>query len=166
MERVQEKWESYEEVARYLLNEFARHFQLGSVEGKQLIPGASGTGWNIDAKGIESNGEGFVIIECKRHTTRRLCQERIGGLAYRIIDTGAKGGIVVSPLEFQKGARKVASHSNIIHVELDPKSTTTDYVMRFLNQVFVGRAARVEVTASVEMKVMKDGKIVEIRKVE
>jgi len=166
MKRVPKKWESYEEVARYLLNEFARHFQLGSVEGKQLIPGASGTRWEIDAKGIESNGEGFVIVECRRHTTRKFSQEAVGGLAFRIVDTGAKGGIVVSPLEFQKGARKVARHSKIIHVKLDPKSTTTDYVMRFLNQVFVGRAAKVKVTASLEMKVTKGGKIVEIRKVE
>lgn len=166
MKRVQEKWQSYEEVARYLLNEFAVHFQLGIVEGKQLIPGASGTGWNIDAKGITSNGEGFVIIECRRRTSRRLCQEAVAGLAYRIVNTGAKGGIVVSPLEFQKGARKVARHSNIIHVKLDPKSTTTDYVMRFLNQVFVGRAAKVKVTANLEMKVIKGGKNVEIHKVE
>ncbi|MCK4392390.1 hypothetical protein KAX17_05750 [Candidatus Bipolaricaulota bacterium] len=159
-------WKSYEEVAQHLLNEFADRFRLGRVEGKQIVPGASGTDWKIDAKGVCEQGDGFVIIECKRYTTQGLCQEIVGGLAYRVVDTGAKGGIVVSPLELQTGARKVAGHSNIIHVKLDPKSTTTDYVMRFLNQVFVGLTAKVEVTGSLEMKVIKGGKIVEIRKVE
>ncbi len=160
------EWESYEEVAQHLLNEFADRFGLGRVEGKQIMPGASGTDWKIDAKGVCEQGGGFVIIECKRYTDRGVCQEIIGGLAYRISDTGAKGGIVVSPLDLQTGARKVARHSEITHVKLDPNSTTTDYVMRFLNQVFVGLTAKVNVTASVEMKVIKDGKIVEIRKVE
>ena len=34
-------WDTYEQVAQYLLNQFAEIFQLGSVEGKQLVPGNS-----------------------------------------------------------------------------------------------------------------------------
>jgi len=33
--RRQTSWRSYEEVAQYLLDQMARHFGLGSVEGKQ-----------------------------------------------------------------------------------------------------------------------------------
>lgn len=36
-------WERYEQTAQYLLNAFATHFGLGSVEGKQIVPGESGT---------------------------------------------------------------------------------------------------------------------------
>ena len=33
-------WQSYEEVAQYLLNKFADHFELGHVEGKQDVENA------------------------------------------------------------------------------------------------------------------------------
>jgi hypothetical protein len=44
----------------------ADKFELGRVEGKQLVPGDSGTEWEIDAKGILANGEGFVIVAATR----------------------------------------------------------------------------------------------------
>ncbi len=65
-------WKSYEEVAEYLLDQVAAHFHLGQVEGKQVVPGASGTEWEIDAKGCHMDGESFVVIECKRHTTNGI----------------------------------------------------------------------------------------------
>ena len=36
---------------------------------------------------------------------------------------------------------RVASAENIVPVQLDPSSTTSDYVMRFLNQVMIGPSA-------------------------
>ena len=77
-------WKSYEEVARYLLNQFAKHFNIGRVEGEQKIQGKSGVCWRIDAKGILDNGESFVVIECRRHTTRRIPQGYVGQVAYSI----------------------------------------------------------------------------------
>lgn len=150
-------WKSYEEVAQYLLNQFASHFGLGHVEGKQLIPGDSGTTWEIDARGVKSDGEGFIIVECRRYTTSRLSQESIAGLAFRISDTGASGGIVVSPLELQSGAKLVAAHTGVQHVILDPQSTTTDYVMRFLNHVFLGFSDTVHMKDSLTIKIIRNG---------
>jgi hypothetical protein len=92
MDLQPKKWESYEEVAQYLLNQLASHFALGHVEGKQVIPGESGINWQIDAKGVASDREGFIIIECRRYTKTKLSQESVAGLAYRILDTGASGG--------------------------------------------------------------------------
>jgi hypothetical protein len=133
------KWKTYEEVAAYLLGKFGEHFGLSRVEGKQSLLGLrSGTDWTIDAKGISIGAEAFVIIECRRHTTSKEDQEQLGGLAYRIIDTGAQGGILVSPLGFQSGAEKVAQAEGIVHVELHADSTPTEFAMRFLNQIFVG----------------------------
>lgn len=165
MTKTSKPWESYEEVAQHLLNEFALHFGLGRVEGKQIIPGQSGAIWEIDAKGIKVDGEGFVIVECRRHTTSGLSQESLGGLAFRIIDTGATGGIVVTPLDLQAGARKVAAHSNIVHVTLTPGSTTTEYVMKFLNRVFIGVADTYSVLLkeSVTIEVFENGKFVDKR---
>lgn len=148
------------------MEQFADHFGLGHVEGKQLVPGASGTNWVIDAKGVKSDGGGIVLVECRRHTTSKLSQEQLGGVAFRIIDTGAQGGITVSPLDLQKGAKLVAAHANIVHVMLDPKSTTTEYVMKFLDKFFVGLHGEVSFKSSLKVKVIKDGKVVETRNCE
>lgn len=145
-------WQSYEEVATYLLNEFAEHFGLECVEGKQCVTGASGTDWELDAKGVSKNGEGFLIVECK-HRKGRLNQAILGSLAYSIQDTGAQGGIVVTPIDLQKGAKKIAAHENIHHVILNPSSTTSQYVLRFLEKVFVGVAVSVGISAEVRCQV-------------
>lgn len=157
-------WKSYEEVAQDLLNQFAEHFELGHVEGKQIVSGKTGTEWEIDAKGVSDGDEAFLIIECRRHTKSRLNQESMAALAFRIQDTGAKGGIVVSPMELQSGAKKVAAFANIQHVALDPQSTTSDYVLEFLNQVFFGVTDSVSVTDSVHIQVIRDGKVIDERK--
>jgi hypothetical protein len=123
------KWETYEQVAQHLLNEFADRFGLSHVEGKQTVHGnLSRTDWEIDAKGIRENNGGFIVVECRRHTTSGISQEQLAALAYRIIDTGARGGIIVSPLNLQEGAKKVAAASGVNHVILNADSTTKDYV--------------------------------------
>ncbi len=131
-------WQTYEEVATYLLNKFAEHFSLECVEGKQHVPGTCGTDWEIDAKGVAKSGDGFLIVECRRYTTSRLDQESMAGLAFRIQDTGAQGGIVVTPLDLQEGAKKVAAYKNIHHVKLSPESTTTVYLLKWLKGIFIG----------------------------
>jgi hypothetical protein len=133
------QWETYEEVATYLLNQIAQEFGLAYVEGKQAVVGLeSGTTWTIDAKGVCEDGESFFIIECRRYTTSRIDQEAVGGLAYRIRDSGAAGGIIVSPLGLQAGAAKVAAATQIHSVQLGPHSTTSEYIMRFLNLIMIG----------------------------
>src|SRR5262249_51778893 len=123
-------WKSYEDVARFLLDRFAEEFGLKSVEGKQEVEGLrSGTTWEIDAKGIREMNSGFVIIECRRHTTSPQKQEHLAALAYRIMDTGASGGIIVTPLGLQKGARKVASAENIIEVRLAEDSKPYQFML-------------------------------------
>jgi len=134
------KWESYEDVARELIRQFKTEFGLSDVAGKQDIPGKSGTSWEIEAKGIKEGTSGFVIVECRRYTTSRLKQESIAGLAFRITDTGANGGIIVTPIGLQEGAQKVVQSTGIETVILTPDSTTTNYVMRYLQRIMVGVA--------------------------
>lgn len=131
-------WQTYEEVARNLLQEFAAHFGLGKVEGKQIVPGTSGTSWEIDAKAYSAAGDGFLLVECRRHLTVGPSQEQMAALCFRITDTGASSGILVSPHEPQKGAKLVASHTGVHYVQLRADSTTENYLLRFLNRVFVG----------------------------
>lgn len=136
-----EAWETYEDVAVYILDQIASNLELDleRVEGKQRLYGSrSSTNWEIDSKGVKVDGEGFVIIECRRYTVSNQNQERVAALAYRILDTGASGGILVSPLGFQEGAKKVAAAEGMHEVFMDADSTRTDYVLKFLNRIFAG----------------------------
>jgi hypothetical protein len=142
------QWLSYEELAAYLLNRLAKEFGLQSVEGRQKVQGKrSGTSWVIDAKGITEGGQGFFIVECKCYPDRRLNQEMAGGLAYRILDSGADGAILVSPMGFQEGATKIAGAERILSVQLSENCTPTDFAVQFLNKIYMGM--RVVAKASV-----------------
>ena len=136
---MEQSWRTYEEVAAYLLDKFSQEFGLSGVEGKQVIKGhRSGTKWEIDAKGIQQGNEGFVIVECRRFTTSKQNQEKLGSLAYRILDTGAQGGIIVSPFGIQEGAAKIAAAENVLEVLLDANSTPHDFAIKFLNKLVLG----------------------------
>ncbi|MFC6520373.1 restriction endonuclease [Undibacterium arcticum] len=91
----------------------------------------------MDAKGIQSGSEAFVIVECRRYTTSRIKQEAVGALAFRIQDTGAAGGFMVSPLGLQEGAQKVAASANIHSVILNAEATPQEFVLSFLGNLFV-----------------------------
>jgi hypothetical protein len=157
------QWESYEQVGTYLLDQFAAEFGLDRVEAKQEVPGQrSGTSWEIDAKGVHLGNDGFVIVEFRRYTTSRQSQEKMGGLAYRIIDTGAKGGIIVSPLGLQEGAAKIAATESVVNVILNENCNRYEYMMRFLNKIMVGVHDTIGVKDSVTFEVRdKDGNVVQ-----
>jgi hypothetical protein len=161
---TEKRWETYEQVAQYLLDKFCDKFGLERVEGKQKLRGTSGTNWEIDAKGIRQGGMGFLIVECRRYTTSKLVQKDVGSLCWSITETGANGGIIVSPFDLQKGAKMVASAANVKHVTLDPGSTTKEYVMRFLDDIFAGLHDTLTPTDSFPTTVYdKDGHDITIR---
>ncbi|MFQ5812000.1 MAG: restriction endonuclease [Anaerolineae bacterium] len=158
----EKKWETYEEVAAYLLEQMADKFGLDRFEGKQKVIGhRSGTEWEIDAKGVSDAGDIFLLVECRRYTTSRQSQEKVGALAYRIHDTGALGGIIVSPLGLQSGAEKVAKAENIHSVILDPNSTTTDYFLEYLNEIQIGLSERITISEKVTITMIKGGEVLE-----
>lgn len=134
-------WETYEQVATYILGRFKSELGLDEVEGKQVLKGFnSDTEWEIDAKGIMLDKEAIVIVECKRYTTKKVNQEVVAGVAYRIQDLAAKGGILVSPLGLQEGAKKVAQANDIIEVKLQKDSTPEIFQVEFLDKVIHGGA--------------------------
>ncbi len=146
-------------MARDLLDRFREHFRLDRVEPKQQIPGRCGTSWEIDAKGVrEGEDSAIILVECRQYRSKRLNQEAVAGLAYRITDTGASGGIIVSPLPLQDGAKKVAEANNIIHVQLGPDSTAKNFAIAFFSKIFVGVSDRVGISDSATaVLVDKDG---------
>ena len=154
---MKQKWRTYEEVAKYLLNRFANQFGLTEVEGKQEIAGfRSGTTWKIDAKGVREGNEGFVIVECRRYMTSKQSQEKLASLAYRILDTGADGGIIVSPLGIQQSAAKIAGSENILNVRIDANSTPSEFVMHFLNKLMVGVTGELGFSGNVTAKASRN----------
>ena len=161
---MSKKWKTYEEVAKYLLDQFAKEFELGYFEGKQIISGQSGSNWEIDAKGCMDNQEKYLVVECKRYTKTAINQAITASLAWVIQDVGASGGILVSPLGLQEGAKKVAASANIIEVKLDPTSTTTEYMLEFLNKVCIGFSDTVGLDIKEEFSITlidKDGNIID-----
>lgn len=153
------EWATYEDVAVFLLNRFAEYFGLGRVEGKTIVP-AAGTAWELDGIGYSQDGAQFVIVECKRYTTSRVNQDTMGVLAFRILRTGASGGIIVTPIGYQAGAAKVANFEGITRVTLNQDCTTVEYVMRFLDQVQVGLTDTITATDSVSITLFKaDGTV-------
>lgn len=164
MANGEKAWETYEEVARFLLDEFASKFGLQRVEGKQQIKGAV-TDWEIDAKGVAEEDGIFIIVECRRYTKSGLNQEALGGLAYRIRDTGAAGAIVVSPLPFQRGAQKIADATGVHSVRLNSEATREEYILEFLGEVAMGWVERFEVEEELSIEIRdKDGNLVERRR--
>ena len=134
-------WKNYEDVAIALLRQWAEEFGFEKVEQGGRIRGVrSGTDYSLDGRAFMKGEEGFLIIECRRYCTTRQKQEQIGGLAYRIIDTGASGGLLVSPLGLQEGAKLVASAESIQSVHLDPNSTTIDHILRWMKKTFITKS--------------------------
>lgn len=150
----QPHWKTYEEVSAYLVNMLARELGLSRVEGKQVLPGESGTSWEVDAKGIREGDEAFVLVECRR-TNARQSQAKVAALAFSVHDTGAVGGIIVTPVPLQVGAKKVAASANIQHVQIDLKSTPAEFAVKFLNHLFVGVTSRLVATDRAEATVIR-----------
>jgi hypothetical protein len=75
---------------------------------------------------------------------------KLAGLAHRISDTGAAGGIIVSPIGLQEGATRIAKAENIVPVLLDENSTRTDYVPHWLNKTMIRVSAQLRFSASLE----------------
>ena len=133
-------WERYEALAAHLLNRFAAQFGLDRIERKQKIRGKKST-WEIDAKGMRDSDGAVILVECRRNT-RKLDQEALAAIAYRIQDVGAQGGIVVSPLKLQSGAKRIANAESIVEVQLDQNSTSLDFAMRFLGKLMTGASVQ------------------------
>jgi hypothetical protein len=141
-------WTSYEQVATDLIERFRKEFGLASVEKKQKVQGHD-TVWEIDGKGLLEGNQGFLVVECRRYLSKKQNQQQLGSLAYSIIDTGAAGGIIVSPLGLQEGAARIAASRNVIDVKLGPKSTPEQFAIQFLDKLFLGIRAEVKSSAAV-----------------
>ncbi|MGW4371789.1 restriction endonuclease [Nocardia takedensis] len=149
-----EAWQTYEQVAAYLLNQMADKFGLAGVSGKEKLAGKA-TNWQIDAKGVRLDGS-TVVIECKRRS-RAVNQTTMAGIAWTIKDLGASGGIVVSHMGLQRGAKLIAQASNIVEVRLSADATPAEFMLQFLNRTIHGVADFASFTDNATVIVVDDG---------
>lgn len=152
-----DEWRRYEVAAKQIIERLRTEFGFSAVEGKQTVDGQSGTQWEIDAKGLTEGPSTFVIIECRRYTTSRLKQEDIAAVAWRILDTGASGALVVTPLGLQEGAAKVAAAAGVRAVRLPADASLESYVVEFLGNLYASlRGAQAVAEAGVLTPVVEN----------
>lgn len=141
------QWLIYEDAARKVLADLRDTLKLDSVEGKQVLDGVSGTRWEVDAKAWCEGSQKFLVVEARHHTSSRLKQKDLAAIAFQIVDLGGSGGIVVSPLPMQEGARIIASGANIQHVTLSSESTPESYLAEYMGRRFLGATVVESATA-------------------
>jgi hypothetical protein len=153
----EKQWLTYEGFTVKLLNDVAEEFGLESVQGEQIIQGKrSGTTYKIEGKGIIKGGKGFLIVECRRYTRSRQSQQKLGELAYRILDSGADGAILVSRMGLQKGAKMIAASEKITSVQLREGSTTlNEFVMEFLDKIRIGLSGIIGTSGRITPRLMR-----------
>ncbi len=97
-------WERYEDVARQLIDDIKSSLGLSMVNpDKKEFPKKDGGICEIDVSAYDMSDGKLVLVEC-RNKNKRLPQEEVHGFAYRIQQTNAKRGIIVTPIGLQKGA--------------------------------------------------------------
>ena len=138
-------WERYEEVVQQILGHLRTELGFASVEGKGKQPGASGTEWEADAICYRQGDGKMILVECK-HWSRRIDQRTMGQFAFSINDSGAAGGLLVTPIGYQEGAAKVANASKIGMATLNPDATDREYALRIAERLFIGIADRIHFT--------------------
>jgi len=136
------KWQTYEEVVAQLIKDLAEEFGLSDVEGKQILQGQNTT-WEVDGKGIRDGDQSIIVIECKRWLTKKPGQAELAALAYTIKDLGASGGLYVSPIGLQQGAKKIAEAEKVIEVKLAAESTITDMTMELLKKTIIRKSIEI-----------------------
>ncbi|MCK4392863.1 restriction endonuclease [Candidatus Bipolaricaulota bacterium] len=128
----------YEEATKAILDALREHLGLSSVQGEVRYEGKSGTGWKVDASCYRQEDGALVLVECRRKTTRRVPQEEMAGFAFRVGDIGASGGLMVTPIGYQEGAKIVAKAARIGLATLNPDATDTEYVLAIAGRLFRG----------------------------
>lgn len=132
-----QEWETYEDVARQLIDDIKIYLGLSLVnEDKREFKKNDGGKCEIDISAYDLSDGKLVLVECRKKK-KRLSNEEIDGFAYRIQQTNAKRGIIVTPLGLQQGARIAADGAKISLIRLDENSNKENYIARITQQIFL-----------------------------
>lgn len=131
-------WEKYEDVVRQVIDDIKSYLGLSIVNpDKKAFSKKDGGMCEIDVSAYDMGDGKLVLVEC-RNKNKPLPQEEVHGFAYRIQQTNAKRGIIVTTIGFQEGARIAANGARIGLVRLEPNSTPDNYIAQ-LTQLLIIR---------------------------
>jgi len=148
-------WKKYEEVASELLYRFRKDLGFTSICGKMKIKGKfSGTTWEVDILAKKCDGN-FIYIECKRYPDRRINQETVASIYFKVIDTGAVSAITISPNPRQKGANKVGAAANVEHIQLNADANPSEYILKTAEKFYIGRKDDVGISIKERITITK-----------
>lgn len=131
------EWERYEDVARQVIDDIKSHLGLSLVnEDKIEFKKKDGGKCEIDISAYDMSDGKLVLVE-SRKKNKSLNQEEVHGFAYRIQQTGAKRGIIVTTIGLQQGAQIAADGAKITLIRLNEGSTKEEYVAKITQQIFL-----------------------------
>jgi|RhiMetdeSRZDD1v2_1073273.scaffolds.fasta_scaffold261819_2 hypothetical protein len=157
MTKTDRAWKQFEDAFRAILEDHKDFFGLDSIEpSPRKAKAKSGYVYDIEVMGYSKGDEKLVLFECRRKS-RNLEPKDAGEFAYRIQTTGAKKGYFVTTLEkgLAEGAKTITDYERINHIQLSANATPQEYLMKYLNNFFVG--VRSTVSSSVSL-VARDSK--------
>lgn len=128
----------FERVTRTILEQCRDAFGYTRVDPKGKLRGKSGTEWEIDAIAFLPVSNDFVLIECRRRSSKKIEQGQVGELIFRVQDTGAASGLIVTTVGAQEGAKLVAKAHKIGLGTLNLEATERDYVLDVAGRLFHG----------------------------
>lgn len=88
-------------------------------------------------QGALADDAGLVLVEARAYKTSRLGAGALGEFVDRIIDAGAVGGIIISPLPLQEGRARVAFAEGNAFVQLQAADVPDSYFARFLKNIMI-----------------------------
>jgi hypothetical protein len=134
---AEKQWVTYEEVVAQLLDTFAAYF--GVERNEVSLNNLPGTTYEVDGKGFSRGNLGYFFIECRRYINTSQSRADVCAFAFQVEDTGAIGGIIVSPLVLKEGLTIVSEAKNVKRVQhnglLDKHP-----LLSFLNSVMYGHS--------------------------
>lgn len=129
-------WERYEDAGREVMRLLAKDIGVEEVVDKKQEFQGTACPWEIEVAGYKSDGT-LVVFECRKRG-RNVEKGEMGSFAYVIEDLEAEG-YVVCQKKFSKGAKKIADHHKIEHINLQFDQETGQKVIEFLGRCFVTR---------------------------
>lgn len=139
-------WIVYEEAAARVVSDMRKEFGVIDVTGKRKFDGYDGATYELDAVAWTDDAGSFLLVEAK-HQGRRLPQDTINSILYKVQKVGATGAILVAPMPLQSGAQKAADFENLAHIRLSMDSTAQDYLAEYLGKRFLGTSISERLTA-------------------
>ena len=124
----------YERLVKTLMTTTFEAIDAQAFHLKKYL-GKSGQHYEIDVSFEARIGvlELLVLVECKRYK-RPVTVQEVADFAYRIQDTGAHKGVLVSPHGFQRGALQVAKAEKIallvVSDEIEFKPQEIEVILR------------------------------------